>query len=190
MGAAHTEMSGNSGGVPKGANDPESRESGDKKSMNVQSETEKRLAKNSPDLAQHVRFKVTDEGLRIEITDRDGASMYESGSSEPTPKMRRILAVVAEVLKDTENPLSITGHTDGVQFSDASGHSNWDLSAERAAAARRLLAGEGIGSNRISKIEGRADVQPLLPEAPNDSRNRRIAIVLLRGEPAASGPQQ
>ncbi len=182
QGAARTEKVGTPGGVKDTGTDAAS----SSKVAAVQAETEKRLREAAPDLAKHVRFKMTDEGLRIEITDQDGVPMFASGSAQPTAAMERIVSIVSTVLNDTENPISITGHTDAVQFSGQSGQSNWDLSAERAAASRRLLSTFGVDQARIRKIEGRADIEPLVAENPNDARNRRIAIVLLRGKTAAT----
>ncbi|MCP1336846.1 flagellar motor protein MotB [Futiania mangrovi] len=135
---------------------------------------------NGGELAQHLRVTETPEGLRIDIVDVDGRPMFATGSSEPTPLLRQLLAIVADVVGMTVNPVKVTGHTDALPFRGDAGYGNWELSTERAQAARRTLEANGLGTARIERVEGRADRDPILPEAPEAAENRRIGIVLLR----------
>ncbi len=128
----------------------------------------------------------TPEGLRIQLLDQERVSMFGLGSTEPEEETRRLLALVAEAVKNLPNRLSISGHTDGTPFRGESGYSNWELSADRANAARRLLTESGIDPSRVSQVQGRADTELLVPEDPTSPRNRRISIVLLRDNPAVS----
>ena len=86
---------------------------------------------------------------------------------------------MSPLLLMTTNDIAVVGHTDSAPFQRDDGYSNWDLSADRANAARRLLAGTGLPAERIVRVSGRADTDPLSDD-PGDARNRRIAITLLR----------
>ncbi len=132
-------------------------------------------------VAQHLALEMTPEGLRIQIFDRDGEAMFASGSYEPTPRLSMILGVVAQVLGTVRNSIIVTGHTDS-QALQRPTYSNWELSADRANAARRALAADGLTANRFVDVEGRAATEPLVPQDPSDARNRRIAITVLRTE--------
>ena len=122
----------------------------------------------------------TPQGLRIQLLDQEQVSMFGLGSTEPEEKTRKLLNLVAEAVKHLPNKLSISGHTDASPFNGDSGYSNWELSADRANAARRLLVEAGIEGSRVAQVQGRADTELLLPEDPTSPRNRRISIVLLR----------
>ncbi len=132
----------------------------------------------------------TPEGLRIQLLDQEQVSMFGLGSSEPEEETRRLLGLVAEAVKHLPNKLSISGHTDARPFNGASGYSNWELSSDRANAARRLLIDAGVEPDRVSQVQGRADTELLLPDEPTSPRNRRISIVLLRDNPESSAPQR
>ena len=133
-------------------------------------------------LDQHLIFRVTEEGLRIEVVARDGKPMFRSGATEATPRMRSLVQVIAEVVRDVDNKVALTGHTDSSPFVGRSGYSNWELSAERANTARRILQQYGVGADRISRVEGLADTVPLIEGASIDPRNRRIGIIIMRGD--------
>ncbi len=132
------------------------------------------------DLADSLRIETTPDGLRIQIFDRDGTPMFAPGRAEPLPRLNALLGVIAKVLDQVKNPVVVTGHTDGSNFQRANGQGNWELSSERAHAARRSLASSGMAADRFIRVEGRADTNLLIPEASTDPRNRRIAITLLR----------
>lgn len=135
-------------------------------------------------LSDHLLVEITQEGLRVQIFDRDGKAMFRSGSAEPTPRLEAILQVLAQVLGTVANPVVLTGYTDA-QPLQRSDYSNWELSADRANAVRRTLLSDGLGADRILLVEGRAATDPLLPAAPDDPRNRRIAVTVLRKDVAA-----
>jgi chemotaxis protein MotB len=123
----------------------------------------------------------TPEGLRIQITDQEGLAMFPSGSSAPYGHTRAMLDLVARVIKQLpDNRIAISGNTDSVPFRDPSGYTNWELSADRALAARRALIASGVPENRIDRVVGRADQDPLDKNDPKSLRNRRISIILLR----------
>jgi chemotaxis protein MotB len=147
----------------------------------IEQEIKKSLeAVNGNGLTKHLNFKMTDEGLRIDITDGDKSPMFETGSDVPTPKMKKIIAVVGNVLSLLVNKIAITGHTDSSPITGKRNYSNWELSSDRANAARRELLSTGIEEASIKRIEGRADTQPFIEDKPNDLQNRRIGIILLK----------
>lgn len=137
------------------------------------------------DFAQNMQVEMTPEGLRLQIFDRDGLPMFASGTADPTPRLQRILQVLGGVLATVPNAVVISGHTDAQSFS-RNGYGNWELSADRANSARRVLEREGVPSARMYRVEGKASVDLLMPEAPNDPRNRRIAITVMRADVVAA----
>jgi chemotaxis protein MotB len=135
------------------------------------------------ELLQHVRTRVTDEGLVIELFDAAGRPLFELGSAKPTPRMEALLAMVGEVLALAVNPVAVTGHTDSTPFaSRGGGYGNWELSSDRAHAARRALAGAGIEPARFARVVGKADSDPAFESDPADPRNRRVEITVLRSD--------
>ncbi len=133
------------------------------------------------DLASNLAIDLTPEGLRIQIFDRDGEPMFATGDATPTPRLARILGVISQVLQTVRNGVIIAGHTDA-QPLQRGAYSNWELSAERANAARRELEADGLTPDRMVRVEGMAAIDPLLPQTPLDPRNRRIAVTVLRSD--------
>ena len=135
------------------------------------------------ELSKHVLIDETPEGMRIQLVDQDGRSMFAAGQSEPTDRVQKLLQEVAKIVNTLPNRVSISGHTDGAAFSGPDGFSNWELSAARANASRRVLEQAGVAENRIAQVSGKAGSEPLYPDNPIASANRRISIVLLREAP-------
>ncbi len=130
-----------------------------------------------------IKVESMEGGVRMEIMETEARPMFPSGSIELTPEGRKIMQVVAENLQKNPAKIAIEGHTDAKGF--ASGRlSNWELSTDRASAARKELERNGIGPERLVRIAGLAATQPLIKDNPLDSRNRRISILLL-GDPSA-----
>jgi len=129
------------------------------------------------------------EGLRVQLIDRDGLAMFPSGSAKMFSHTRRLLEVVAKVINKMPQQLSISGHTDAVPFHTDNGFGNWELSADRANATRRELQHAKVPEGRFSRIVGKAATEPLLPEDPKHSSNRRISIILLRGTGGDAKPE-
>jgi chemotaxis protein MotB len=150
-----------------------------------------------PDLQvfqQNLVIDQTPEGLRIQIVDQEGNSMFPSGSAQVPPQTRQLLSLVAQAVRQLPNRLSVSGHTDGTPF-NRQNYDNWDLSTDRANSSRRALLAAGVADTRFSTVVGRADREPLVPESPNSPRNRRISIVLLsqldpQGGGGAGAPAQ
>jgi chemotaxis protein MotB len=131
------------------------------------------------ELARQLSIDMTPEGLRIQILDEERLPMFATGSAAVNDRARLLLQKVAPVIKGLTEKVSITGHTDAAPF-HGSDKSNWELSAERANATRRLLIEAGLDESRIRSVAGLADRDPLLPADPMAAANRRIAIVVLR----------
>jgi chemotaxis protein MotB len=135
------------------------------------------------ELSRNVIVEKTPEGLNIQLTDQDGQSMFQTGTATLTPKARLLLEQVAKIVDRLPNRIVITGHTDAQAFVGANGMTNWELSAARANSARAVLALQGLASDRIYSVAGKAGTDPLLPDNPLASANRRIGILLMREAP-------
>ena len=129
-------------------------------------------------LKNHIEITVTAEGLRIELMESAKGTFFELGSVQPTPALRELLQVLAQELGNLPNKLSIEGHTDSTPYSQVNAYDNWDLSCDRANAARRLMQEHGIHPNPISQVRGFADQHLRLPQQPNDPTNRRISLIV------------
>jgi chemotaxis protein MotB len=125
----------------------------------------------------------TKEGLNIEIVDQDGRSMFADGAKEPLDRTRRLIQKIAPALKAMPYRVSITGHTASSKVPPRPGYGPWELSADRANAVREILAAEGLSSGHVYMIAGKADTEPLFPDNPAMSPNRRVTITLMREAP-------
>ena len=122
---------------------------------------------------------ITPEGLRIQILDAQNRPMFDRGSSRLKPYTNDILREVASYLRTVPNRLSITGHTDATPYAGLTGFTNWDLSTDRANAARRALEGAGLETERISRVVGMGSSVLFDKENPRNPVNRRISIVVM-----------
>jgi chemotaxis protein MotB len=139
---------------------------------------------DNPDLANlshQVITEKTPQGLRIQLVDADGRPMFQPGSSELTPYAKKLLTAVGGIVSTLSNRITVAGHTSG---GDSTGD-DWKLSSDRANAARAVLQAGGLTSDRIYDVEGKAASEPLLPENPSASANRRLSILLLKEAPPA-----
>lgn len=123
----------------------------------------------------------TPDGLRIQLVDKDGLSMFPSGSSDLYLHAKRLLEVAATIIKTLPQNISISGHTDAVPFGGGGTYTNWELSSDRANAARRWLEQIGIPEERFDRVVGKAATEPLVPENPRLPSNRRLSVIMLRG---------
>jgi chemotaxis protein MotB len=121
---------------------------------------------------------VTSEGLRIELLESDVGTFFESGSSHPTENGKQLLQTLAQELGKLPNKISIEGHTDSKPFAAGVAYGNWELSADRANAARRLMQEDGLGADQISQVRGFADQRLRKPDEPFDSSNRRVSLIV------------
>ncbi len=132
------------------------------------------------ELKDQIKVTVTAEGLEIEIIDKDESVSFASGSAELTPEAKSILDVIAKSIKDLPNPIKIAGHTDRKNYPEGSTYTNWELSTDRANAARRQLESAGLDHVKIDSVNGYADSRLADPENPYAAKNRRITIVVAR----------
>lgn len=136
-----------------------------------------------------VKIDVTDEGLRIQLIDKADKVAFASGSSDLTTDAQAILTEIATGICSLPNKINIGGHTDSRIFPSTNGYTNWELSADRANAARRILESNCVKSDQIHRIVGFADTEPMVPDDPYSPANRRISITVLRlVQPAESTP--
>jgi chemotaxis protein MotB len=136
------------------------------------------------EISKHIVFEETKQGLNLEIVDQDGRSMFADGSREPYERTKRLIEKLAIPLKQTPLRISISGHT-AAGFIPARGdYGPFDLSADRANAVRQILEHEGLPASHIFAVAGKADTQPLFPDDPSLSANRRVTITLMREDPA------
>ena len=132
------------------------------------------------DLLDQLMIDITPEGLRIQIVDKDGRSMFPSGSAQMHDFMKQLLTKVTQVIIPQSNQISVRGHTDGTQYAPGAAYDNWNLSSDRALASRKAILDAGLSPERVENVVGRADKEHLLPDEPLSPRNRRISVVLLR----------
>ena len=137
--------------------------------------------KEAPSLAalqDQVEMTVTGEGLRIELAEAEGGTFFESGNATPTKAGEQILTLVAGELSKLPNKILTEGHTDSRPFGAGSAYTNWELSTDRANAARRLISGHGVKSQQIVAVRGYADRNLRKPADPSNPSNRRISIIV------------
>lgn len=173
-----------SGLVGSGQSMAFSKEDLDKLKKRLQEAIKKRM----PDfqrIKNQVTISVTGEGLRIELLENQKGVFFESGNAEPTPAAKEIFEVLAAELGALPNHLLVEGHTDSKPFStEAKGYSNWELSADRANAARRVLQQNGVKPDQIREIRGFADQQLRNKADPLDAANRRVSILVQYQDPS------
>jgi chemotaxis protein MotB len=142
---------------------------------------ETRIQEN-PNLRKYkdqIIMEVTREGLQIQIVDAKSRPMFDSGSDEIKPYMDEILQALAGTISSVPNGLSITGHTDAQAFTERSDYSNWELSADRANAARRALQKSGVGEQQLAQVVGLASSALYDKSDPDNPVNRRISILVM-----------
>ena len=142
-------------------------------------------------LGARVEVKVGRDGLRIELVESGGGEVFfPVGSTTMKPATVIALGLIAPALHATTNPVVLEGHTDAARYGTSAQYTNWELSGERANAARRVLEASGLPAGREAEVRGLADRQPRVPGDPLAAANRRITIFLpytTAGEPALAG---
>ena len=129
-------------------------------------------------LGKQVDIQLTAEGLRIELLEAGEATFFDTGSPAPKPETERILAAVAGELGKLDNHVVLEGHTDSQPYSRSGGYTNWELSADRANSARRVMERHGLRAEQIQGVRGYADTRLRVKDAPLDPRNRRVSIIV------------
>jgi chemotaxis protein MotB len=134
------------------------------------------------ELSKNIIIDQTPEGLRIQLVDQEGRSMFDQGSTKPNARASLLLRAVSKVINQLPNRISIYGHT-SANVGGGKSEGDWTLSAARADASRKVLQSAGVDPDRIYQVSGKASSEPLYPDDPTLPGNRRIAIVLLREAP-------
>jgi chemotaxis protein MotB len=134
------------------------------------------------ELSKQIQVDQTPEGLRIQLIDQEGRSMFDQGSAKPNDRARVLLRAVARVINQLPNRLTIAGHT-SASADGTKPDGDWALSFQRADASRALLRQAGVDADRIYQVSGKGASDPLTPDDPTLAGNRRIALVLLREAP-------
>src|SRR5262245_1202659 len=129
-------------------------------------------------LGKQIEFTVTPEGLRIDLVEKDESSFFELGSALLRPETEKILGLIATEISGLEHEIVVEGHTDSRAYAGRAAYSNWELSADRANAARRVMEKGGLGAHQVGSVSGLADRRLRVPEDPFDARNRRVSILV------------
>jgi chemotaxis protein MotB len=129
-------------------------------------------------LKNQVEITAEQDGLRIELLEQAGGTFFELGSAQPTPALKSFLQAISPELGRLGNRISIEGHTDSIPYSKDRSYSNWELSADRANAARRLMQSSGVLPGQVEEVRGFADQMPRIPDSPGDPSNRRITLIV------------
>jgi chemotaxis protein MotB len=125
-----------------------------------------------------VAIEFTSQGLRIQLHEINNRPLFSLGSANPEPITVAFLTALAKLVDPLPNALLVEGHTDSRPYSGRSDYSNWELSNDRANAARRILEAGGLDPARVARVVGYADRCLLVPDEPSSEHNRRISITV------------
>ena len=142
------------------------------------------------DLADQVVVQVTPEGLRIELQEGRDDAFFDSGSAQLKPRTEQVLALIGKELAVLPHGVIVEGHTDSRPYGRTGTYTNWELSADRANAARRVMESAGLPGRHVQGVRGFADTQLRTPDAPFDPRNRRVTIVVPQAPVIGGQPRQ
>ncbi|AOG07092.1 flagellar motor protein MotB [Bosea sp. RAC05] len=135
------------------------------------------------EISRNIVIEPSKDGLDVSLMDQDGRSMFPEGSVRPHDRTRLVLEALAPTLRRLPNRLAITGHTAAVRPGSARSGDPWSLTAGRALAVREILSGAGFPNDRFTSVVGRADTEPVFPDNPYLSPNRRVTITLINEAP-------
>jgi len=153
----------------------------DKQNVEKLKERIQKAIQNQKDLdklAKQIEITITPEGLRIELIEDKKGTFFQSGSAQLSQTGQELVSMLAAQLKALPNHLLLEGHTDAQPYSPEATYTNWELSADRANAARRLLQHDGVSGGRISQVRGYADQMLRVKNDPLDPTNRRISLIV------------
>ena len=129
-------------------------------------------------LQNQIQITITPEGLRIELLETKDGTFFDTGSARLNQHGQELLEMLAGQLGGIPNRVAIEGHTDAQPYSMPDGYGNWDLSTDRANAARRVMQASGLRANQVSQVRGYADQKLRVPSNPMDPSNRRISLIV------------
>ena len=141
-----------------------------------------RKLENFDKLKDQIEMTVTAEGLRIELLETESGTFFESGSPTPSPNGRELLIALANELSELPNKISIEGHTDARPYAEDGSYSNWELSVDRANAARRLMQENGVTKNQVAQVRGYADQRIRKPESGRCVESQNLGDRAIRSE--------
>jgi chemotaxis protein MotB len=129
-------------------------------------------------IKEHVVMTIIGEGLRIELTEDANGVFFELGNAEPSAYGKELMALLAVEIGKLPNHVTMEGHTDSKVYAGRNGYSNWELSADRANAARRWMQTNGMRDDQVSQVRGFADQSLRNKEDPEDAANRRVTLII------------
>jgi chemotaxis protein MotB len=178
---------GSAGGQAGAADDAlrDAEEKRDSEAFQSAAQSLRQAMQDMPELAElskQILIDQTPEGLRIQLVDQEGRSMFDPGSTKPNDRAKILLRAVAKIAQALPNRITISGHT-SANADGTKAQSDWQLSSARADSSRQIMQDAGIDPDRIYQVAGKAASDPLYPDDPTLPGNRRIAIVLLREKP-------
>lgn len=135
------------------------------------------------DMQDQLIMEITEDGMKIQLIDKDRRAMFRQGSADLYEYAVRMISEIGESVQNLPNRITIQGHTDGGIYNGPDGITNWDLSADRANSARKVLGTSGVTDDRIFEVTGKAGTDPLYPDQPTKTENRRITVLILREAP-------
>jgi chemotaxis protein MotB len=129
-------------------------------------------------LQNQIQITITPEGLRIELLETKDGTFFDTGSATLNQNGRELLQMLAGQLGGVPNRISIEGHTDAQPYATTGDYGNWELSSDRANAARRVMQASGLRKDQVSQVRGYADQKLRVPSDPMDPSNRRISLIV------------
>ena len=162
---------------------------GETKAEDLKDKIKQAVENKLQSLKDNIYVDTVEGGVRIQIVDTEGVPMFASGSAVPNEKAKEILRVIADHIKNDPYKVAVEGHTDASPFKSGQ-RTNWELSTERASAARRELENNGMDTERVARVVGYADTDLLNKDNPKDARNRRISLIMLMGKQRSTMPTQ
>jgi chemotaxis protein MotB len=130
------------------------------------------------ELSKQIMIDKTPEGLRIQLIDQEGRSMFDEGSAKPNPRAQLLLRAVSKIINQLPNRVNVYGHT-SMGTTGRAAPTDRTLSANRANAAADVIRASGVDGDRVYLTGGKAAADPLYPDDPTLPGNRRIEIILL-----------
>lgn len=141
-------------------------------------------------IKDQIEMTITPEGLRIELLETETGTFFEVGNSAPSDNGKELLTLLAQELGKLPNHLSVEGHTDSKPYTGRREYGNWELSTDRANAARRLMQKDGVRGDQVSQVRGYADQLLRTPGQPLDASNRRISVIVQNLEQKPQPPEK
>jgi chemotaxis protein MotB len=141
-------------------------------------------------IKHQIEMTITPEGLRIELLETETGTFFEVGNSAPSDNGKELLSLLAQELGKLPNHLSVEGHTDSKPYTGRREYGNWELSTDRANAARRLMQKDGVRDDQVSQVRGYADQLLRTPGQPLDASNRRISVIVQNLEQKPQPPEK